>query len=261
MPPAFSDFRVPVEEADVFDFTPKTLEDIEHPPVFRLRAYTDRDRLHRKHMERVNNVRRYSVEELRDVIRAELKKLWGYNEDPTIYDREIPRLEEYWQATDDHQQQLLDDPDLKFDFDEDEEKAIEELQQRLERESKLLREMTSRNAIGAEQSMYINMAVIVKGFDNVDVNARREDGYLTLETVADLMRELENIEKRNKKLAGTAFMELLVACVDRMRLPEGAEKNSASPSPSGRGQKSSKTRPARSKSRASAKSPKSTSGE
>lgn len=226
MPP----HEIPVEASDTLAFIPSSLAEIEKPPVFTLRAITERDRRFFRRMQTEEGVDAHSDKAIRDATRSELKRLWS----PEDFEVGIARLEAYWHAVDDWALQRKDDPDLKFEFDPAEREDIDELSDRLAQASPVLRRMQADNEDAAYMRPLIFVATAVERFDNLDVKLQRAGGYLSLECAVAIRKELRALGEANKlDLADLPFLELMGACAKRFRIGEDAEKNSASPSLSG----------------------------
>lgn len=246
MPP----FETPVDASELLAFTPASLSDVENPPVFHLRAATARDQRQHRRMMREEGLTRHSDEEIRSQTRKDLKALWS----PEIFNAEIARLDAYWEALDNWALQVKDDPELKFDWPQEELEAIDRLSERLLQASIDLRRMYARNADASEMQPVLVVATIVKSYEGLDAPLQREAGYLTVDCAYAMRDALAAIERKAKRDPGLAFVELMVACVQRMKLDGGEEKNSASPSPNEPTPPNSKVEAGPSKSPASAKS-------
>lgn len=231
MPPT----EIPLEAGDTLAFTPPCLADLPDPPVFTLRAFNSRDQRQYRRMVREAGISRHSDEEIRDCTRRELKRLWSEE----YYARHIEMLEEFWTKTDDWAAQRKHDPELKFEFDQAKLAEIDEVSDQLFRASPELRRMFADNAEANEMSPKLAVAVIVKDFANLDAKKGIEAGYLNEAGVDAISAALSEAEKEAEAPKGAAFVQLIGACVDRMKLSADTAKNSASPSPSGSDQKSS----------------------
>lgn len=246
MPPV----EIPVEASDLLAFTPACLAEVPGAPTFTLRAITHRDQRYHRRLMREEGLVRHTDEAIRDKTRAELKRLWS----PEIYETEMARIEAFWSASDEWGLQSKEDPDITFDYDPAEISAVDRLAERLLHSSPDIRRMYADNAEAAEMQPALIVAVVTEAFTNLDAPLQMQAGYLTTDCAFAIRDALAHAEKVAGKKEGTAWMELMIACVKRMRLDGGEEKNSESPSPTGRGQQSLSKVSGRSRSPASEKS-------
>jgi hypothetical protein len=214
---------IPVEVSEVLAFTPSEYENAEPRPVFVLRAASPRDRRHHTRLYRENGLVMYG----KDAVRAEmlngLKAEWTAEQ----FAMHEPVLRQFWDAQDDYALQVRDDPDLVWSYDEEIERAVADLMERVEDAWPPLRRMAARNIECAELIVPVMLAAVVKNWSGFDHRRVLDRGYIEFECAIELAQKIE------QRLGRTALSELFVACSKRMRIDEETAGNSASGSPSG----------------------------
>lgn len=221
---------IPAEASETLAFTPPCLANCDDPPRFILRAVTKRDERFFRRLSREQGITRHSDEALRAEILSGLERLWS----PADFAEHKPVLEAYWQTLDEFVAQRKDDPDLKWEYDPDIERAITVLVEKVQDAHAPLRRMLADNLDADEMTPKLMLAIAVKSWEGLDVARELDRGYITLdcaETLQEALRDYEKV-KLGEKVPAIAGTELFVACVRRFRLDEEEEKNSASPSPS-----------------------------
>jgi hypothetical protein len=227
---------VPVEASEVLAFTPPSLIEIAGAPSFVLRVATGREKRVRKRLMKEEGAVMYSTERIRAETLRGLKSLWT----PESYDEHAPILEAYWHAHDDYQSQLKDDPELKWEWDADEERAIQQLWNDVSQSHRPLAKMNAANAEFGELAVITTVAVMVERISNLDVKVGRDRGMLTVDCAYDIQDALAKLEDKHGLKTGKAWGELSLKSMRRMFLDEDEAKNSASPLPSTSPQQSSK---------------------
>lgn len=220
---------IPVEASETLAFTPPSLASREHPPVFTLCAPTGREKRYRRRLMLREGVAHHSDEQLREESLRGLRALWGED----AYADHAGRVRVYWAARDDYLLAAKLEPDLAFTFDAEEEARVLKLMENVRRHWPPLADMAADNADAQEVTASATVAVVVKGWSGLTVEPVSDDGYLTLDCVDRLAVALRQMDE-------LAFMELMVACMNRMSLEPAMEKNSASPPPTEPDQASSK---------------------
>lgn len=219
---------IPLEASEVLAFTPASLAKFDGAPVFRLRASTARDKRFHRRLLLEHGIRYHD----RDTIRAEvikgLEQLW----DADAFAEHSPVIKALWDARDDYELQLKDDPSLEWSYDSQIEDAVDELVRKVSQEWKPLRVMIADNADYGAMSGALIVAVTVQTFAGLPVKALKDRGYTTVETAEAIETALSDLEKQHGVPEGTAWAELIVACSQRMYLTEDERGNSASQSPS-----------------------------
>lgn len=219
---------IPLEASEVLAFTPASLEKFDGVPVFRLRASSTRDKRFHRRLLLEYGIRYHD----RDTIRAEvlkgLEQLW----DADAFAEHSPVIKALWEARDDYELQLKDDPSLVWSYDSQIEDAVDELVRKVSQEWRPLRTMIADNADYGAMSGALIVAVTVQTFSGLDVKALKDRGYTTVETAEAIETALSAVEKKHGVPEGTAWAELIVACSQRMYLTEEERGNSGSQSPS-----------------------------
>jgi len=211
---------IPVEASETLAFTPPSLEDHDPKPVFMLRAVTSRDkRFYRKLMRSETSA--YGIDAFRREFIAGLEAL----SDKASFAKYEPRIRALWERRDEFELQSKDDPDLKWDFDPEEEGLLNVILGEVEAEWRAIKRMKAANADFQEMLAPITIATVVKSWSGFDVRRELSAGYLSLDCAVSLFESLE-------EQSPLAASELFVACTKRMTLEKDEEKNSASPSPS-----------------------------
>lgn len=219
---------IPLEASETLAFTPPSLAEIDGAPTFTLRAPTTRDKRHHRRLHVEEGLAHHGSDAIRAEVLAGLKLLWS----PDAYAEHAPLIEAYWDATDQFVTEKAKDPDLEWIYDAEIEAAVQDLTQRVAQAHKPLRRMMADNADFGEMSFPLMVAVVVKGWTGLDAKPVREGGYLTLDSAAGIAEALAKVEKANGLDEGAAWVELAVACTNRMYLLPDTAKNSESPLPS-----------------------------
>lgn len=221
---------VPLEASETLAFIPDSLANMEEAPRFTLRTITTRDTRFLRRLNREEGVSRHSEEAQRAEILNGLKDLWT----PEAFEEHKPVLEAYWEAWDQFQLQRADDPELRWAYDREIERAIHELIERVTDAWAPLRRMIADNLEATELTPLLMMAVAVKSWAGLAVPRDLDRGYITLDCAERLRDALTAFAEPHlgKDKASLPAQELFIAAVQCFRLDEDVEKNSASPSPS-----------------------------
>jgi len=244
---------IPLEASEMLVFTPDAFAGIDNAPTFTLRTPTPRDKRFQRRLLNEEG----AVQHSRDAMRAEmlrgLKALWGEDQ----FAEHSPKLEEFWQATDDFALQVKDDPDLVWEYDTALERACLQLEDDVAQAWRPLARMKAGNAWAGEANALSLVAVSVKSWTGLDVTFAPDRGYLSVDTATEIRDALLSLSvKVGVKEPGAAWSQLFLAALKRMYLDADTEGNSASASPSETAPASSKPRRASGKSRASVSSSK-----
>lgn len=219
---------IPLEASEVLAFTPASLEKFDGAPVFRLRASSPRDKRFHRRLFLEHGIRYHD----RDTIRAEvlngLEQLW----DADAFAEHSPVIKALWDARDDYELQLKDDPSLEWSYDAEIENAVDELVRKVSQSWQPLRVMIADNGDYGAMSGALLVAVTVQTFAGLPVKALKDRGYTTVETAEAIETALSDLEKQHGVPEGTAWSELIIACSQRMYLDKEEAGNSASQSPS-----------------------------
>lgn len=219
---------IPLEASEVLAFTPASLEKFDGAPVFRLRASSPRDKRFHRRLFLEHGIRYHD----RDTIRAEvlngLEQLW----DADAFAEHSPVIKALWDARDDYELQLKDDPSLEWSYDAEIENAVDELVRKVSQSWQPLRVMIADNGDYGAMSGALLVAVTVQTFAGLPVKALKDRGYTTVETAEAIETALSDLEKQHGVPEGTAWSELIIACSRRMYLDKEEAGNSASQSPS-----------------------------
>lgn len=219
---------IPLEASEVLAFTPASLAKFDGAPVFRLRASTARDKRFHRRLFLEHGIRYHD----RDTIRAEvlngLEQLW----DADAFAEHSPVIKALWDARDDYELQLKDDPSLEWSYDAEIENAVDELVRKVSQSWQPLRVMIADNGDYGAMSGALLVAVTVQTFAGLPVKALKDRGYTTVETAEAIETALSDLEKQHGVPEGTAWAELIIACSQRMYLDKEEAGNSASQSPS-----------------------------
>lgn len=221
----------PLEASETLVFTPSSLRDISNAPSFVLRAATPRDKRFHRRLITEEGLRTHNTETIRKCVLDGLRQLW----EPQDYDRHAPIITDYWQQQDDFVLQRKDNPELEWSFDPEIQSAVGDLTQRVAEAYPPLRRMLADNNDFGEMIAPVLAAVVVQDIRGLSINPRRDRGYFTVDTMLAVQSALEAFERKHQAEGlkeGTAWVELFVACSQRMRLDEEEAKNSASPSQS-----------------------------
>lgn len=219
---------IPLEASEVLAFTPASLAKFDGAPVFRLRASSPRDKRFHRRLLLENGIRYHDRESVRAEMLKGLETLW----DADAFAQHSPVIKALWEAQDDFETQLKDDPSLIWSYDEGVEQAVDELYRKVSQEWKPLRIMAADNGDYAAMSGALIVAVTVLTFTGLPVKALKDRGYTTVETAEAIETALSDLEKQHGVPEGTAWSELIIACSQRMYLDKEEAGNSASQSPS-----------------------------
>jgi hypothetical protein len=224
MPPG----DIPYEASDTLAFTPECLKDLPDAPVFTLRAITSREKRHQRRMA-LKHMVTHSEPQVRQIIREELAAVWGAEHCAKF----LPHLEEYWSALDEWRLQVADDPEIgDFTYDPQMRAAINKLLDEMRLNSDRYADALADNADAGEIAPLLMVAVTVESVTGLDTTAQPEKGYFTYAGIEAVQNALAKVAKAAGATESAAFMELLLACGQRWRLPEEELGNSASPLPS-----------------------------
>lgn len=230
---------IPVEasEEEMLAFTPPSLRHIEGAPSFLLRVATPREKRARKRLLGEEGAVLHSPEKIRAEMVRGLRQLWTSEQ----CEQHVPRLEAYWEAWDNYQLQLKDDPDLQWEWDADEEAKIQQLWVEVAQAHRPLAVMNANNREFAELAMAATVAAMVERYEGINVPRDVRRGYLTIDCIDNVAEKLRSFEDRNGLDTGKAWEELMREAARRMFLDEDEAKNSESPSPSTSSQQRSRT--------------------
>lgn len=221
--------HIPVEASETLVFTPQSLADLPDAPAFTLRACTRRDKRFQRRLYSELGLSQHSTEAIRAEVMA------GYEAiSPDESAEHAEKVKAYWKERDEFALQQKDDPTLVWEYDQDIERAVDDLVRKVARSWPTLGAMIADNVEFGEMSDPIQVAVVVTGWSGVDfkVNRKVDRGYTTVECAEDLRDALADFESENKLTPGRAWNELALACYARMHLSEDEAKNFVSPSPS-----------------------------
>lgn len=219
---------IPLEASEVLAFTPASLEALEDAPVFRLRAPSSRDKRFHRRLLVEEGIAFHDHQAIRAEVLKGLEQMW----DAEIFEQQVPVVKAYWEARDDYDAQLKDDPALVWNYDKAIEEAVNRLLHNIRQSWPPLRRMLADNSEYGNLAAPMLVAVTVKGFTNLPVSARLERGYLTVETAESIEDALAACEAQHGLEEGNAWSELTVACSRRMYLDRSEVGNSESQSQS-----------------------------
>lgn len=219
---------VPLEAGKTLAFTPDALKSLDNPPVFNLRAATWREKEHRFFLHRVVGAVSHGEEAVRAETLNGLRALWTEEQAEQF----VPWVEQLWDAQDQFELQSLDDPDLKWEFDPDIERAVGELVDRLERTWPPLARMAADYQKYARFEPIVYFAIMVKSWQDIDVKRELDEGYLSIDCAYALFEKLIELDVQIGATPGTSATQLRRKCAERMFLDKETEGNSESPSPS-----------------------------
>lgn len=239
---------VPLEAGKTLAFTPDAHKGLDNPPVLRLRAATWREKEHRFFLHRVVGAVSHGEEAVRAETLNGLRALWTEEQAEQF----VPWVEQLWEAQDQFALQSRDDPDLKWEFDPEVERAVGELVDKLERTWPPLARMAADVQKYARFEPIVYFAVMVEGWEGIDLKREMDEGYLSIDCAYALREKLIALDAKAGAIPGTSAIQLHVKCMSRMFLDKETEGNSESPSPS------ETTQPASVPTRTSAKGGKST---
>lgn len=213
---------IPLEAADTLDFTPESLAHLEPAPVLMLRAATTRDKRFHRRLMLEEGLQHHDMDAIRAEVLAGLKAGWS----PDAYAEHAPKVEAYWESTDDFALQKAADPDLEWSYDVDLEAAVTDLTKWVASSWKPLRQIIADNSDFAEMAFPVLAAVVVKDWTGLSVQPKRTRNYLTLDSIMEMVDALAALERANGLEEGTAWLQLGIACTNRMYLSETAAGNS-----------------------------------
>jgi hypothetical protein len=251
---------VPAESGAILRYTPESLANLPVPPVFLLKAGTRREKMLRDDWLSDHRARYHQAHSIRAQIERGLREFW----DEATCNRFIPIVKSYWAARDQFDEQVRAMPDEEaaeavFDFDGPAtEQEITDLLERLADVDDRYNRMIADNRGYIGKAAVASAVFVLAGWEGLETAYARAGGCVTDEAFEDVARELEGIEAdpanagiEGISMPGTALMQLLAKCSERMFLSDQTRKNSQSPSPSSRSQ------PASNRSAAAGKSGKS----
>lgn len=219
---------IPLEASEVLAFTPASLAKFDGAPVFRLRASSPREKRFHRRLLLEYGIRYHDRESIRAEVLKGLEELW----DTDSFPGHAAHIKMLWDARDDYEAQLKDDPSIVWSFDAEIEQVVDELVRKVSQEWRPLRTMIADNADYGAMSGALIVAVTVQTFSGLDVKALKDRGYTTVETAEAIETALSDLEKEHGVPEGTAWSELIIACSQRMYLDKEEAGNSASQSPS-----------------------------
>lgn len=219
---------VPLEASETLVFTPASLEALSPAPKFTLRVPTGREKRFLQRMHRENGVFTHSRLAFRDETLKGLRAQWTEEQ----FERFSGWVTEYWDAEDAFAKLREEDSDAVWTYDAEIERAVLDLQEKLEKSwPPLARMYADATEYGQMQPLFY-AAVIVSDWSGLEVRRQLDRGYLTLDCAEALQDALLVLDAKVGQKGGTAMGELYLACLRRMYLDEEEGKNSASPSPS-----------------------------
>lgn len=219
---------IPLEASELFPFTPDSLKDIEGAPVFVLRASSSREKRYHRRLLLEEGIRFHDREAIRREMLSGLKELW----DADAFEQHSPVIKALWEARDDYELQLKDDPELVWSYDADIENAVDDLVRMVSQQWKPLASMVADNGDYGSMAAPLLVTVTLKRFKGLDVKTRNQRGYFTIETVEAIEEALGKFEKERGLVVGKAWAELTIACSQRMYLTAEERGNSELQSPS-----------------------------
>ena len=227
--------RVPVHTDEKKVFTPVSLEQLEVPPSFTLRAPSRKQREELQYALHEAGLRRHNDETIREATIEELCRLWECDET----DENVVRLRAFWAAVDEHNDDVEkylmevsaakdaeeEPPAPIADFNHPDQGPVDELIARLARSSIRLRRLATDNVKFSKEFPRFAIAHAVRKWTNLNTRPRFEEGVMQVEAVCEMQEELA---ERFKEDGEAAFVELAAAAVGRYFLTKATEKNSSS---------------------------------
>lgn len=224
--------RIPLHAKEVKIFKPDCLKGEADIPAFTLKAPTRQHREDMIYALHEAGFRRHDVDAHREATIEELCRLWECDKE----DESVSRLKRYWEAVDEHSDardehnaevaaavDAGEEPPAPLPpFSYDDQPAIDELLERLDRGSKRLRRMQTDNARYGNAFPRYAIAHCVVGWTGMETQPRFEDELLTLDSVFELEEEFET---RFPEHGTLAMEELAAAAIARLFLSKEAEKN------------------------------------
>lgn len=226
-----SDQDIPLEASETRPFTPDVFAKIEGAPSFTLGSPSSRQKRKVRKLVDAEGITLHSKEDLRAESLKVLKQNWSEEE----YRQHAPRIEEYWEAMDDFQLQLREDPDAVFDWPEDEQERILQVLTDVQQGHQRLREMAADNAEYEEVKLLAILSSAIVDWEGLKTPCVKRNEIVEFDTLCTMKDELISFTEEaglEPKQAALAWMQLCVACIDRERLTEKKSGNSASPAPS-----------------------------
>ena len=246
---------VPQEASAILRYTPESLANLPVPPVFLLKAGSRREKTLRDEWLADRRARYHQPSAIRAQIERGLSEFW----DAPAAERFVPIVRQYWDARDqfDEQLPLMPDDEARaavFAFEVPDgngrtidEPAIEELLDRLADVDDRYNRMLNDNRAFIGKAAVASAVFIIAGWEGLETPYARAGGCITDDCFEEIAREIRAIEENPDNalidgisLSGTALMQLLAKCSERMFLTELARKNSQSPSRSSASQPASK---------------------
>lgn len=227
--------RIPLHSGETKIFTPAVLAEMQSPPTFTLKTPTRRDREEMQYALHEAGLRRHSDEDIREVMVEELCRLWSCDEQ----NEEVLRLKAFWQAIDDYAEEAEahrveveaakeageDGPAELAPFAHPDQQQVDDLIDRIERSSSLLRRIGTDNVRFEKEWPRYAVAHCVLAWTGMETRPRFEAGVLQIESVMELHEELEGNFGAEGKVA---FVELVSASIMRFYLNKATEKNLSS---------------------------------
>lgn len=227
--------RIPLHAGETQTFVPTVFAEMESPPSFTLKAPTRRHREDMQYALHEARLRRHNDEDMREAMVDELCRLWQCEET----DEKVERLRAYWQAIDEYNDEIeshlmevqaakdtgQDPPTDLAPFEHPDSGPVEELIAQLARASDLLGRMGTENVRFSKEFPRYAIAHCVIAWTGFETEPRFEAGTLKIDSVVELLDELE---ARFDEKGELAFIELASAAVGRFYVTKATEKNSAS---------------------------------
>lgn len=226
-----SDQDIPLEASETREYTPEVFADFDDAPVFVLGSPTSRQKRKVRKMVAVEGIVRHDNEAIRKETLAALGQIWSADD----FAKHAPRIEAYWEASDDFQLQQRDDPDLEFDYPEDEVASVVEIIGKVMEVHEPLRLMAADNAEYEEVKLLAFLATTLVSWKGLETRRIVKNGVLTFDCLESLKDDVISFcEDRGLEAgkAALAWMQLVTAGMRRERLTEEKAGNSASPAPS-----------------------------
>ena len=220
--------KVPLDASGVLAFTPSCLTETEKPPAFILKTCTRRDREQFEDLLVEARIFYHGQDRIREEVKAGLRQLWSKE----AADKEIPRIEAYWEAADEYTDSLkeIGEGEEIPAFEHPDAAHMEELEDRISSAWAPLRRLAVDNhKFNREQPRQL-LRVALNSIENCPVPLTVEYGVVSEDSICDLQDWLEKEFGRTK--GKLAFLQLYAAALPRMFILEELEKNSKSPSQS-----------------------------
>lgn len=228
--------RIPTDASEVKSYIPASLKDLPGAPVFTLKATSWREREAMEYQISEDGLVRYSDAEVREIMVDQLCKLWQRQPNDPM----VERVKGYWQAIDDHLEEVSnrsleaqacaeageDPPPEVAPFEHPDTVEINELLQRLTRSSQTVREVGVANMKYRRNYPRYTIAFGVSEWTGLDTRPAYQSGVITLDAVVDMEAELK--QKFGKEKGEEAYAELAIETLKRIYLVPETEKNSSS---------------------------------